>query len=159
MEFFMWLEATSFADWVRTSSVAYPTILTIHALGMGIMTGLSWFISLRVLGRFPMIPISYLRPLFAISWFGFGINFISGGALFTSQAASNYVHNVPYLTKMAFVLIGAISIAYLQTAVSRVGEPAGSAVVLPQSARIVAGFAIFFWLAAIVTGRLIAYLT
>jgi hypothetical protein len=159
LEFFTWLEATSFADWVRTSSVAYPMILTIHALGMGIMTGLSWFLSLRVLGHFRWVPRSSLMPLFAASWFGFWINFISGGALFTSQAASNYVHNVPYLTKMGFVFAGAISVYYLQKAVQRAAAQVGSDVVLSQTARVVAWLAILFWLAAIITGRLIAYLT
>ena len=158
MEFFTWLEATPLAEWVRTSAFGYPLVITLHSLGLAIMTGLAWTIDMRILGRFRVIPFSSLRPMFTIAWIGFIINALSGGALFTSQAASNYVHNVPYLTKMAFVLLGAITIGYLQTAVARSGEQVGSDVAVTQSMRVVAAFSMFFWLAAIVTGRLIAYL-
>jgi hypothetical protein len=117
--------------------------------------------------------------LFWVAWFGFFINFLSGGALFTSQAASNYIHNVPYLTKMFFVVAGAVGIGYLQTAMARlrsqyasigaarVGYMAGVSeqvagdagdLAIPQRIRVMAGLTIFFWFAAIVTGRLIAYL-
>ena len=159
MEFFTWLEATPLADWVRVSAIGYPLVITVHALGMGIMTGLAWFIDMRILGRFRMVPYSSLKPIFRVAWFGFWINFISGGALFTSQAASNYVHNIPYLTKMFFVLAGAVTISYLQAGVARIGEQAGADVAVPQSMRVVAWLSIIFWFAAIVTGRLIAYLT
>ena len=30
-----WLEATAFADWVRTSLIGYPLLLTLHSIGMG----------------------------------------------------------------------------------------------------------------------------
>lgn len=179
MGIFTWLEATPLAEWVRVSTYGYPFVITVHALGMGIMTGMSWFISMRILGRFNVIPVSSLKPLFWIAWFGFIINFISGGMLFTSQAASNYIHNVPYLTKMFFVVVGAISVGYLQSAMARrraqfssvvgaarvgyggtvsVGAQADSDAVIPQAVRVVAGLTIFWWFAAIVTGRLIAYL-
>lgn len=158
MEFFTWVEATSLANWVRVSSFGYPLMITCHSLGLAIMVGMAWAISLRVLGRFRAIPFSSLRPMFMVAWVGFLINFLSGTALFTSQAASNYVHNVPFLLKMAFVLLGAITVGLLQTAVARVGPQVGSAVVVPNSTRVIAAFSFFFWLAAIVTGRLIAYL-
>lgn len=160
MEFFTWLEATPLAEWVRTSSVAYPLIITLHALGMGIMTGLSWIISMRILGYFRNIPYASLKPLFAAAWIGFWVNAISGGALFTSQAASNYVHNIPYLTKMFFVIAGAVGVLYMQAGMRRLNtQGVGSDVALPQAMRVAAGLTIFIWFAAIVTGRLIAYLT
>lgn len=159
MQFFTWLEATPLAEWVRTSAYGYGLVITVHALGMGIVTGLAWMIAARLLGRLKMLSLASLRPLFHIAWFGFIINLISGGALFTEQAASNYIHNVPYLTKMFFVVAGAATIGYLQVAVRRVGDQAGSDVVMPRSIRVVAALSVFMWLAAIVTGRLIAYLS
>jgi hypothetical protein len=158
LEFFTWLEATSLADWVRVSAFGYPLMITCHSLGLAIMVGMAWAISLRVLGRFRAIPFSSLRPMFRVAWIGFLINFLSGTALFTSQAASNYVHNVPFLLKMAFVLSGAISVGFLQTSVARIATQAGADVVVPASTRAIAAFSFVFWLAAIVTGRLIAYL-
>jgi hypothetical protein len=157
MGFFVWLEATPFAEWMRVSTYAYPIAITIHALGMGIMTGMSWFIGMRILGRFRAIPLVSLKPLFWIAWFGFIINFLSGSAMFTMQAASNYIHDVPYLTKMFFVVVGAISVGYLQSSMRRVRQTVGSDAVVPQRVRFAAGLIIFFWFGAIVAGRLIAY--
>jgi hypothetical protein len=159
LEFFTWLEATPLAEWVRVSALGYPLVITLHSIGLAVLVGLAWTIDMRILGYFRGIPFSSLRPMFRISWVGFWINAISGGVLFTSQAASNYVHNVPYLTKMFFVVAGTISVAVLQGSVRRLGEQVGADVAIPQSTRVWAVLSIIFWLAAIVTGRLIAYLS
>jgi Co/Zn/Cd efflux system component len=159
LEFFTWLEATPLAEWVRVSAFGYPLMITLHSVGLAIMVGLAWVIAMRILGRFRMIPFSSLKPMFLIAWIGFVINFISGTALFTSQAASNYVHNFQFLTKMAFVVLGAITVGYMQTALARAGDQVGSDVAITQGVKTVAWLSILFWLAAIVTGRLIAYLS
>jgi Co/Zn/Cd efflux system component len=158
LEFFAWLEATPFAQWVSVSPYGYAIMITLHSVGLAVMVGLAWVIALRILGRFRTLPFTSLKPMFALAWAGFLVNFFSGTALFTSQAASNYVHNVPFLTKMAFVVLGAITVGYLQAALAQVGEQVGSDVAVPRKVRTIAAFSIFFWLAAIVTGRFIAYL-
>src|SRR5205823_3599900 len=52
MAFFTWLQDTPFAHWVASdpSLLAYPTILTLHTVGMAIVVGTCVVMDLRLLG-------------------------------------------------------------------------------------------------------------
>jgi hypothetical protein len=128
-------------------------MIALHALGMAVMVGLSLVIDLRVLGWFAGIPLSALQRFFGLAWIGFGINFLSGGGLFSAQATT-YITDWVFMTKMALVLLGAITAAILQPAVAKAG-PNGE---VSGGTKAVAGLAIVFWIAAIIMGRLTAYL-
>jgi hypothetical protein len=151
--FLVWLEATGLAEWVRSSIPGYPSMIALHAIGMAIMVGLSLLIDMRVLGWFAGIPLNALQRFFGVAWLGFGINFLSGGALFSAQATS-YITDWVFMTKMALVFLGAITSAILQPAVAKAG-PGGQ---LAGGMKAVAALAIVFWLVAITMGRLTAYL-
>jgi hypothetical protein len=152
--FLVWLEATGLADWVRMSIPGYPSMIALHALGMAIMVGLSLVLDLRLLGWFAGIPLAALRRFFGLAWLGFGINFLSGSALFSAQATS-YIVDVIFMSKMTLVLLGAITAAILQTAVVK---SAGTGEPITGGTKAIAAIAIVIWLSAITTGRLTAYL-
>jgi hypothetical protein len=147
--FLVWLEATGLAEWVRMSTPGYPSMIALHAIGMAVMVGLSLLIDLRVLGWFAGIPLQALQRFFGLAWIGFGINFLSGSALFSAQATS-YIVDWVFMTKMALVVLGAITAAILQPAVVT-GKVSGGT-------KAVAALAIVFWIVAIIMGRLTAYL-
>jgi hypothetical protein len=157
LNFIAWIEGTALAEWVRTSALGYPLMITLHSVGLAIMVGLALAIDMRLLGKFRTIPFSSLRVFFTVAWIGFLINFLSGAALFSSQAVS-YMENGQFLLKMAFVLCGAATVGYLQTAIARIGDSQGAAAVATGSVRVVAIISIIVWLGATITGRLIAYL-
>jgi hypothetical protein len=150
--FLVWLEATGLAEWVRSSIAGYPSMIALHALGMAIMVGLSLLLDLRILGWFAGIPLQALQRFFGLAWVGFGINFVSGSALFSAQATS-YIVDWVFMTKMTLVLLGAITAGILQPAVIKAG-PGG----VSGGTKAVAAIAIVFWVVAIVMGRLTAYL-
>ena len=151
--FLGWVEATKLAECVRSSSPGYPSMIALHALGMAIMVGLSLVIDLRVLGWFAGIPLQALNRFFRLAWIGFGINLISGTALFTAQATS-YIVDWVFMTKMTLVLLGAITAGILQPAIAKATPGAE----LSGGMKAVAGLAIVFWIVAIIMGRLTAYL-
>ena len=153
MGFLVWLEATGLAEWVRSSIPGYPSMIALHAIGMAVMVGLSLVIDMRVLGWFAGIPLNALQRFFRLAWLGFGINFLSGGALFSAQATT-YITDWVFMTKMALVLLGAVTAAILQPALAKAG-PHGE---LSGGTKAVAGLAIVFWVVAIIMGRLTAYL-
>lgn len=153
--FLVWLEATGFADWVRMSTLGYPSMITLHAIGMAIMVGLSLILDLRLIGYFAGIPVAALHRLLGIAWIGFGINFLSGSALFSAQATS-YIVDVVFMSKMALVFLGAATAAILQPAVVKADAWPGGRT--PGGTRAVAFLGIIFWVGAIITGRLTAYL-
>ena len=152
-----WLESTALAEWVRTSLVGYPFVLTVHSVGMAIMVGLVTVINLRLVGRFERIPYASLDGVLRLAWYGLAINAISGAAIFTSQAVS-YITSPVYLLKMAMVLGGAIVAWKMQPILRRdaAGWDGGS--VVPSSMRTLAKASLAMWLVAIITGRFTAYL-
>lgn len=153
MGFLTWLEATGLAEWVRSSLMGYPSMIALHALGMAIMVGLSLLLDMRLLGWFSGVPLAALQRFFGLAWIGFGINFLSGSALFSAQATS-YIVDWVFMTKMGLVLLGAVTAGILQPAVVK----AGPAMQVSSGMRALAGLAIVIWITAIIMGRLTAYL-
>jgi hypothetical protein len=150
-----WLENSALADWVRLSSFGYPFVISAHAVGMSIMVGVALALDLRLLGFFPRLPLASLHRFLGLAWAGFGINFLSGIALFSSEATS-FAMDRTFQLKMSLVLLGAITAALLQTALGR--DSSAWVTTAPVNVRIVALASILFWVGAIVTGRLTAYL-
>lgn len=153
MGLLIWLEESGLAAW--TSTDGYPPMIALHAIGMAVMVGLALALDMRLLGLFAEIPYTALHRFLGLAWLGFGVNFLSGVALFTTQATA-YVADITFLLKMGFVVLGAITAALLQTAVGR--DSVGWGPSPPGSVKGIAIASIVFWLSAIITGRLIAYL-
>lgn len=155
MGFFIWLEQTGLAEWVRSSVPGYPLMIASHAIGMGVMVGLAIVLDLRLVGRFNALPYSAVQRFMGVAWLGFGLNFLSGLGLFAAQAVQ-YLTDWVFLTKLGLVMLGAITAAYLQGAVGRDADGWGLAA--PAGVRLVAVASIIFWVGAIIMGRLTAYL-
>jgi hypothetical protein len=154
--FLEWIEASSLAEFIRVSTVGYPTAIAAHSIGLAVMAGPVLMLDLRLLGRFQGIPYESLSRILGVAWIGFAINFISGAALFAAQATS-YVTNIPFLIKIALVFLGAGAAAQQQMVIGREAT-SWNATGVPSAVRMVAVGSIIFWVGAIVTGRLIAYL-
>ncbi len=152
-----WLESTALAEWVRTSLVGYPFVLTVHSVGMAIMVGLVTVIDLRLVGRFERIPYASLDGLLKLAWYGLAINALSGAAIFTSQAVS-YITSPVYLLKMAMVLGGAIVAWRMQPILRRDATSWDGGLAVPSSMQMMAKASLAMWLVAIITGRFTAYL-
>jgi hypothetical protein len=59
MEFLSSLEGSAFGTWLRESGSiwAYPAVLTLHTMGLGVLVGASTVLDLRLLGWAPRIPL------------------------------------------------------------------------------------------------------
>ena len=155
MAFFAWLEASKLAEWVRMSTEGYPTVITLHAIGMAIMVGLCVIVDLRLLGRFDGIPYDALQRLLPIAWVGFLINTLSGSGLFVAQATM-FATDLMFIAKILLVFAGAATAGILQPELAKASTwPGGKP---PARVRNIAAIGIVFWLCAIVTGRLTAYI-
>src|ERR1041385_4669319 len=150
--FFLGLQNSAFSAWVVGSDSiwAYPMILTMHTLGLGIVVGSAAVLDLRLLGVGPGIPVAEMRRVFPLFWLGFYINFGRGLMLFISEAADKAAQPV-FLVKLALVIIGVI-------VTSRLRHVAFDAPAPPVRARTLAKVSLFVWAGAIVAGRLMAYL-
>ncbi len=155
MSFLQWVEQTPVAEWASFSISGYPTMITLHSIGLAIMVGISVVLSLRMLGMFKRLPIDSLQGFFKWAWWGFVINTISGTVLWTMQAVS-YMQNAVFLTKIIGVFVGAALVGVLQNQMAGAGAAWGEAV--PPRIKFIAVLTLVAWTVAMVAGRLIAYL-
>jgi hypothetical protein len=149
------LENSGFGIWVRESpSVwAYPAVLTLHTIGLGVLVGGNAVIDLRLLGWGKAIPLAPLERLFPVMWAGFWVNAISGIALFVADATTKGTTWV-FMTKLGIIVVGVALLIALRRTVYRRGE--AGAVETPTS-RALAAASLALWFLAIVTGRYMAY--
>jgi len=152
------IEASAFATWVRESPslFAYTGVLSLHAIGLAFVVGLSWAVSLRLLGIAPEIPLAPARKFFAVMYAAFWVNALSGLALFAASATS-MVENTAFLVKLGFVVLAIVNLRLLKryafddAGMPRNGEP------VPVVAKVLAVSCLVLWSAAIIAGRLTAY--
>ena len=156
MNFLDTIENLGLSTWVRDSpsKLAYPTILWLHVMGMGVVAGIGSMISLRLLGVSPKTPVQPLERLYPLIWFGFGVNAVTGTALWMASASKRGVDPVFYI-KMVFIFAG---VAVLQMTRNKVFRRIGPDGMLPENARGLAWAALICWFAAITAGRLLAYI-
>ncbi len=173
MELFSWLQDLPVSEWVQTSDYGFPLLLAAHSIGLAGVVGVLAMLNLRILGLAEGIPIAALSRLMPVAWIGFIINALSGILLFMANA-TRLVTNWAFLLKMSAVLAGGIVTWILwRTLKQRSGtsvpesspSPAGSAALpavepaftITGAARLTAGISLGVWFAAIVFGRVIAY--
>ncbi|MBV8731914.1 MAG: hypothetical protein JO336_19065 [Acidobacteriia bacterium] len=156
MSFLESIEQLGFSTWVRESPsvLAYPTVLWLHVMGMGVVAGTSALISLRLLGVSPKIPLGPLERLYPLIWFGFWVNAVTGTALVMAGATTKLVDPTFYI-KMVFIFTG---VAVLQLTRKKVFRSLGPDGALPESAKPLAWAGLVCWLGAVTAGRLLAYI-
>jgi hypothetical protein len=151
------IENSGFPTWVRESPslAAYTLILSLHAMGLAIVAGLSSAVDLRLLGVARTIPIAPLRGLFPFMYAGFWINAFSGLALLAANATGMLANPMFYI-KMGLVLAAVLIMRMIKgSAFGDSGAVSGG--VVPSRVRVLAVASLVCWAAAIVAGRMTAY--
>ena len=156
MSFLESIEQLGISTWVSESKsiLAYPTILWLHVMGMGVVAGLSSLISLRLLGVSPKTQVQPLERLYPLMWAGFWVNAVTGTALLLASASKRLVDPTFYI-KMVFIFAG---VAVLQQTRKKVFHNLGPAGEVPDGAKALAWAALICWLGAVIAGRLLAYI-
>lgn len=150
------LQNSAFSAWVVGSDTiwAYPMILTMHTVGLGIVVGAAVIVDLRLLGVGPAIPLDEVKRVFPIFWVGFFINLVSGVMLFVSEAEDKAAQPV-FLVKLLLIAIGVVVTARIRSRLFGGGSPPMRAA---STGRTLAFTSLVVWGGAIVAGRLMAYL-
>jgi hypothetical protein len=152
--FFAWLESTAFSVWlVESPSIfAFPFVLAVHTIGLGLVAGLNVALDLRILGLAPEVPISEFRRFLPFMWLGFWLNATSGLALLIAYPTKALTNPIFYL-KLALIA-GALAIL---AAVRRRVLGGATVTPMPRRIRVLAAASLVCWAGATVAGRLLAY--
>lgn len=158
MEFFAWLEDSTFSTWIKESSSVWPydlLCLSSHAIGMAVLVGLSVAVALRILGFAPSLPLAPMERFFPLMYAGFLVNAVSGTGLFIAYPVRAVANPVFYI-KMGGVVLALVCLRRIRREVF--GNPASLGTrPVPMNGKILAGALLFIWMGTIATGRLMAY--
>ena len=156
MDLLTGLEATSISAWLRESPslLAFPLVLALHTLGLGLIVGVTVIVDLRILGGASRIPLKALERFFSIMWIGFAMNAASGLLLFAKEATTVGVSTV-FWVKMSLIALAMWVLIRIRTKVF--ADPLVDTRPVPGSVRMLALASILLWAAAITAGRLMAY--
>lgn len=155
MELLQALEGSAFSTWLRESPSiwAYPTILTLHTVGLGVLVGANWMVDLRVLGFARAIPGSVLSRAFPMMWAGFWLNAATGVLLFAGDPTTKGTTAV-FMGKLVLVAVGVVLMIALKRKLHGRDIDAGTAI---PGVKALAATSLVLWVAAIAAGRWMAY--
>lgn len=152
MEILWWIEDSKIGMLVSSSEWGYPIVLSLHAVGMAVLVGVSLMITLRVLGIASAVPVTAMEPYWIYGIGGFIVNLVSGVALFMGSASTLFFSGA-FQIKIVGVIIGLILTWWLVKICLR-----GSGEVTTNH-KILSAAALLAWAVALVAGRLIGYYT
>lgn len=135
--------------WLRASPYAYPTLETLHIVGIALVFGTLWIVDLAILGWLRGIDAAHLaRRVLPWTLTGFLLAAASGLTMFTTNVG-DLIANPAFVLKMALLLVAGTNAAALHAR--------GAIDVTRRATRLQAGLSILVWLAVIACGRWIAY--
>jgi hypothetical protein len=152
---FAWIESSALSEWIRGECLcAFPTIITIHTICMGLLAGGSSAIDLRILGFAPGIPLERTLGFLPVLWVAFAVNAVTGTILLIAYPTKQLTNPVFYV-KVALIAF-AVWLFY------RVGKeithsPEVEQKSMSAKAKLLAVASLASWIALIIAGRLLQY--
>ena len=156
MDLLRTIEQSSFSQWVVGSSsvLAFPSILLLHTIGMGIVVGINAGIDLRILGLAPALPLAPMERFFPVLWVGFWVNAVTGVILLAADATTKMT-NPDFYVKMVLIALAVVTLQMLRKRVFR--NPLIDKAPFSTDVKVLAVISMILWLGAITSGRLLAY--
>lgn len=151
------LQNLSFVADLRRSRWVYPFVNAGHIVGISLLFGAIVPLDLRLLGFWRSVPIGTLScVLLPVAITGFFIAIAMGGLLFAVRA-EKYAAMAFFQIKLLVILGALVNAALLHTAAVWKSSQADTGVMAPLRLKIAGLVSIALWAAAIVFGRMIAY--
>jgi hypothetical protein len=154
IEFLTWLEQTPFAQFMRESEWAFPTVETLHVLALTTVFGTIAIIDLRLCGlastnrRFTEMA----DELLPWTWGAFALAVLFGGLLFTSHALI-YFNNDAFRLKFLFMFLAGVNMAVFEFYTRRTVETWNLGTKIPSAAKLAGALSLAFWIASVYLGR------
>lgn len=133
----------------------WPTMESIHFLGLSMLVGCVGAFDLRLLGVGKRIPITALHKLIPLGLVGFAIN-IASGSMFLLTEPDQYIYNPAFQFKVLFIAIAGLNaMLFYVTSWGRVNTD--GTINAPRAGKAAAVISLSIWIAVIVCGRLLTF--
>jgi hypothetical protein len=152
---FAWIEHSALSGWVRGDCVcAFPTIVTLHNIGMAFLAGGGIAIDLRIIGFAPGIPLKPMARFLPLMWLAFGVN-AGTGLLLLIGYPTKALTNPLFYVKLSMVVIAFGLLFRIARYVLRASEVDQKS--FAAKSRNLAIVSLAAWIALIAAGRYLAY--
>ncbi len=153
-----WLEQTPIGSQVRESLWLFPSLETLHLLGMSALIGTVVAFDLRLLGwMLRGVSVGVLaKRLLPWSWLGFAVQVLTGTLLFMSEAVKVY-SNPAFRLKMLLIVLAGVQALIFHRIVNRRAATWDQTGVLPASAKTSGIISLLLWFGIVTAGRFIGF--
>jgi hypothetical protein len=139
----------------------YPSVETVHIVGIGLLFGSIAVLDLRLLGLSRTISVRTLaRHVLPWTAASFLLIIPSGLLMFTAHA-SEFIDSPVFVLKMCLIMAAGLNAALFHTMVFRTADVWDAEDMRklppPPSARVSAALSLLIWISVIACGRLLAY--
>jgi hypothetical protein len=149
---FAWIESSALSQWIRGDCVcAFPTIVTLHNLGMAFLAGGAIAIDLRIIGFAPGIPLKSMGPFLPVMWLAFVVNAVTGVLMLIGYPTKALTNPLFYI-KLSLVALALVLFYRIGTHVLPASEAEKS-----PNAKALAIASLAAWAVLIAAGRWLAY--
>ena len=150
-----WIRVASIAGFINTTNWAWPTLETLHFIGLSMILGVALVVNLRMLGVAKNISFSALHRLLPWGILGFGLN-VSTGLLFFVTIPEQYTQNLALHIKMILMMIAGVNILYFTIFEEpwKLGPGDDASV----RAKVVTTVTVVLWIGVIYFGRMMPFI-
>ena len=152
-----WLRATAVSDTIRTVPWLWPWCEITHFVGLSMLVGIVGFFDLRLLGLFRRVPLSAAWSLMPWGKLGFALS-AATGVIFFVGAPDQYVHNVAFYGKLAFLLIAGLNAVAFEVFYGAAVKAGVGADATPPAFRVIAIVSMVSWFFVIYWGRMLPFI-
>ena len=147
--------ATAVPAFMRTDW-GWPTIESVHFIGLTLLFGTIAVWDLRLLGMAKRVPIAEFHRLVPFGVLGFAINAASG-SMFLMTEPNQYVYNPAFQFKMLLLALAGLNVVMFYSTVFRHLSALAPDVDAPRIVKIFGAVSLICWIGVIVCGRLITF--
>jgi hypothetical protein len=154
--FFAWIESSALSEWVRGSDCicAFPTIVTLHNIGMAFLAGGSVAIDLRLFGLAPRMPLKPMGRFVPLLWLAFAVNAATGILLLIAYPTKALTNPLFYV-KLCLIALAVWLVYRISTDILPASEVDQKSIA--ARAKVLAMASLGTWAALIAAGRFLAY--
>lgn len=152
------LNDTALAETIRENELVFPWLESIHVLAITLVLGSIAVVDLRLLGLASMrwSVTALIRQVLPVTWIAYGFALLTGAAMFASNAVA-YAKNLPFLMKMALMLVAGINMLFFHFVTYRGVARWNESLRTPVGARCAGAFSVVLWIAIVACGRWIGF--
>ena len=150
-----WMESSAIARWVLDNSWVFPTLETLHFIGLILLFGAMCMADLRLMGFARSMPARAVTHFVPVAIYGFALNLVTG-VLFLFSDPNHYYSNTAFRLKLLAILLAGVNavlfkVLWERQAATGQDEPGGAI-------RTIGAVSLLLWTSVIVLGRMIPYL-